>query len=65
MGAGLKLRVKEQVAASMFLNISYAITSKMCLPEFEMVQEAAKEIQEGLQNDGHTAPGSFGKARIF
>jgi len=58
--------VKQQVAASMFLGVSLEASDRMCIPEFEMIRNAAKELQEDSQNKGSMpAAGTLGKARIF
>ena len=64
-----KARVKEQVALSMFLNLSMELSDKMTIPYFDLVIEMAKEINKELEEgEGGSvtalAPSALGKARI-
>ena len=69
--AELKSRVKQQVAASMFINISMEVSDRMTLPEFQMVNKMAKEIQGEMNSEQSSAgsnrslpAGIAGRARI-
>ena len=59
--------MKQQIAASMHLNISVEVSGRMSLPEFREVQEIGQEIiKEEAENrpEAPLPPGVMGRARI-
>jgi len=59
-------RLKRQLALSVGGNVSLTESDRFMLPEFALVEQALKELSKDVQEQqGASAPGTWGKARMF